>query len=156
MSQKANILERLLGRKKQDKPERLLLHAEKEAGKIVSKAGEQAEKIIEGVKLYNRELSDTLEKKMDKIEQAYLVQFAKNLEENDKILLEEVKQRKMKLIDEELAQYRRQEEEKLRQMVVTKVNELAKELLGHTLTDRDHEELLMKAMDKAKKDFHLS
>lgn len=143
-----------LKRKKQDHQ----LALEKKQNEILFKAKAEAIKIVKEAKIDQAKLGQWLDKQLKKITVTVLDRYQESLEENLtksikslKKISKDVEKESLKAVQAEVANYRKVRLEKAQEEIEAILARVASEVLGRSLSLKDHEKLIFQALDKAQK-----
>ena len=149
MSKKKSFLKSFFPGKKIN-TEKKIEKAEKKAEKILDKALDKGEELIFDAQKYSHTLSSQVEALMKKLEASYLAVFEKELQKNLGELTQKLEREQLSTISTELKAYKETQMKHIDALVLEKVNQMAREVLGRSLLDREHEELVVAALKKAR------
>lgn len=170
MKQKS-ILDNLIGpQKKHQSSEVILDHAHKKAEKIITEATIKASDLLAQSELLNENLKKQIEVEMMRAvsENAEFIKTQTKLTLD--VTLEEFKalikssitdmqttlrqkiDEQFELTKKDIDLYKAERLKKIDEHIVRRIDEMAKELLGEIITPTDHRQLVIKALEKAKKD----
>lgn len=153
-----------------DKKEReLVLKAKMEAQKIVKEAIRRAAKIEKAAKMNQEKFAQQLDERTEKVVVKHSQQLAKvseatlqryqqalnqNINKSINILKsisKDIEKGALKAMEAEVEDYRRERLKKVEEQIYEIISNLSQEVLGKSLSLREHEKLIFEALKKAKK-----
>ena len=166
---KKSFLTGILSPDKTGRQMKEIAQAHKKAEKIIEKAVLKSEQLLQDTALVNNKWRAQIETKLGQVldaigpelktlaakqMSAVFADFSRQLQtilKEKQTMLDNEVNREMAKINQELQQYREERKKQIDAFLIERVDILAKQIVGQTISTKDHQELIMHAIEKAKK-----